>query len=167
MHVVLIRFSSMGDVVLQSPLIAWLKFKFPKIKITFVTSNEFKGFVEGHDLIDNVITHSRKSGMDDIQELKNVAKQIKELKPDFIIDLHNTLRAKLIRFYCKTIPSVKVYKRTLLRNLLIWFKIDLLKKLKSHHERIIEDFQFLFSTDYDRDELETFFNLNNIINFTT
>jgi len=156
MHIVLIRFSSMGDVVLQSPFIAWIKLKLPQTKITFVTSSEFKGLVQGHDLIDHVITHDRNSGMDDIQQLKSIANQIKLSKPDLIIDLHNTLRAKLIRFFCWNIPQIKVNKRTMLRNILIYFKIDFLNKLSSHHERIIEDFKFLFSTDYDRDELENF-----------
>jgi ADP-heptose:LPS heptosyltransferase len=151
----------MGDVVLQSALVAWLKFKFPHIKISFVTSIEFKGFVEGHEFIDHVITHSRKAGLDDIRELKSVANQIKALKPDFIIDLHNTLRAKLIRLYCMTTPSIAVYKRTFLRSILIWFKIDFLKKLKSHHERVIEDLAFLFSSPYERSQLEEFINIKN------
>jgi len=103
-----------------------------------------------------VITHECKSGLEDIRQLKNIASEIKALKPDCIIDLHNTLRAKLIRFFCSTIPAVKVYKRTLLRNILILFKIDFLKKLTTHHERVINDFKFLFCAGYDRIELEEF-----------
>jgi lipopolysaccharide heptosyltransferase II len=157
MHIVLIRFSSMGDIVLQTPFISWLKSQFPKCRITFITSSQFTGLIEGHPFIDNVIGYDRLKGMDDIRALKALSTKITaDLKADFIIDLHGTTRGKLIRFFCHSIPSIKVYKRGLSRFLLVALKIDLLKRLETHHERLIQDFKVLFGKPYNKSDLMEF-----------
>jgi heptosyltransferase-2 len=171
MHIVLIRFSSLGDIILQSPILGWLKSHYPKCTITFITSQEFSSLVKGHPYIDNVHTIERKKGMDDIKQLKLVANYISnELGPDLIIDLHNTLRAKIIRLFCFKIPAIVVDKRSFLRTLLIRFKLDFLKKLESHHERIINDFKFIFKKDFDSNKVIQFNSeqtQNNKIGLTT
>lgn len=158
MHIVLIRFSSLGDVVLQTGLAAWLKLKFKDCKITFVTSKEFSSLVDDHDYIDDIILYKRSRGFDDIKTLYHLAQEISRLHPDFVIDLHGTLRAKLLHLFGANLKFIKVNKRTILRNILIRFKIDFLKKLKSHHERLMIDFSGILGKDYSRDELEDFIN---------
>lgn len=156
MHIVLMRFSSLGDIVLQTPLIAWIKKHYPKTRITFVTSQEFSHLVKDHPFIDDVIFHTRAKGIQDIKQLLSLTKKIRSLKADLILDLHDTLRAKIIRQFSYNTPAIKVNKRTLLRKILVHFKIDWLKRLKSHHERVIDDFKFLFSKSYERTELENY-----------
>jgi ADP-heptose:LPS heptosyltransferase len=157
MHIVLIRFSSMGDIVLQTPFISWLKMQFPKCRITFVTSAQFTPLVAGHPFIDEVISYERARGLKDIKSLKALAENISnELQADFIIDLHGTTRGKLIRFFCHHIPSIKVYKRGFARFLLVKLKIDFLKKLETHHERVIADFKILFAKEYQKSELMSY-----------
>lgn len=157
MHFVLIRFSSLGDVILQSPICAWLKFQFPNCKITFITSEEFSSLVTKHPYIDQVKTIKRLKGRDDIKQLVDISYFIEnEIKADFIIDLHNTLRAKLIRFLSFKTPSVAVFKRNFLRALLIRFKVNFLKNMETHHERVINDMRFLFNQDFDYDEIASF-----------
>lgn len=159
MHIVLIRFSSLGDVILQSPLIAWIKSQFPKSKITFITSREFRPLVSGHEYIDEVITIERLKGFEDIKQIHNLAKNIKELKPDLIIDLHGTLRAKLIHLFSFNTPFIRTDKRSILRFILIRLKLDFLKNMESHHERVINDFKFIFKRDFDIDRTIQF-NIN-------
>lgn len=143
----------MGDVVLQSGFCAWLKKNVSSVKITFVTSKEFASLVRDHPFIDHVITHHRAKGKSDFDQLKQIALKIKESKPDLIIDLHNTLRAKVIRLLTLKIPSLVVNKRSFQRWLLVKFKIDRLKHLAPHVERLIKDFQFLCPTRYEKSEL--------------
>lgn len=157
MHFVLIRFSSLGDIILQSPIFSWLKFQFPSCKITFITSVEFSALVEGHPYIDEVKTIKRLKGVEDIKQLRFLANEIQQdLNADIIIDLHNTLRAKLIRFFCFKIPSIIVHKRSFLRFLLVKLKINLLINLESHHERVINDIRFMLNKTFDFDELAQF-----------
>ncbi len=145
MHVVIVRFSSLGDIILQTPLMSWLKLSFPNLKISFVTSREFSSLVEGHPHIDSLYYLDRSKGLKDIKNIQSLANQIQETAQiDFVIDLHNTLRAKILRFFISGIPKIVVDKRSILRKILIYFKWDLMKNLPSHHERLIKDFAFLF-----------------------
>lgn len=170
MHIVLIRFSSMGDIVIQSAFVAWLRQNIKNLKITFITSAEFSSLLTNHPFVDQVITHERAKGLKDIKQLKKISHQICELNPDFIIDLHGTLRAKLIKLFTLNIPHISVAKRSFLRFLLVKFKIDLLKDIKPQVERTIEDFSFLTSSSYELEELSSFVSLqtkNNNNSLTT
>ena len=143
----------MGDVVIQTSLFAWIKQNFPSAKITLITSDAFTPLVESHKFIDEIISFSKTRGISDFKNLYHLSKKI---KADVLIDLHNTLRAKVLRSFCLGIPAVKVNKRTFLRFLLIKFKKNYLGHLESHHERTIIDFEFLFQKLYERDSLEEF-----------
>lgn len=143
----------MGDIVLQTSLFAWLKLNFSNCRITLITSSEFTGLVNNHDFIDNVISYQKEKGLEDIKGLRQLARDI---QGDFLFDLHNTLRSKLLRLFCFKTPTIKVFKRSFARFLLINFKINHLSHLESHHKRIIKDFAFLFQCDFDQDELEQF-----------
>jgi ADP-heptose:LPS heptosyltransferase len=147
----------MGDIVIQTPLINWLKSKISNFKITFLTSKEFQALVENNDQIDSVIYYERKKGREDFNQLMGLSSQIRnEIKPDLILDLHNTLRGKVIKLFTPSIPKITINKRSLRRFLFIKFKINLFKKLETHHERIIYDLHKIFHQTYFRDDLEDF-----------
>ena len=152
MHVAIIRFSSMGDVVLQSSFINWLKTYHKDIKITFVTLANFKDIYEGHPFIENLITIPKKKGLEDLKQLRLLGQRLQN-DCDLIFDLHGTLRSQIINLFNYKKPFIKVDKRSFKRWLLVKFKINLLKKLESHHERINKDFQFLFDTKISKKNL--------------
>ena len=63
-HIVLIRFSSLGDVLLQSPVMSWLKTILGKdVHITFFTSSEFVSLFDGHPVLDDLHSFDRKNGI--------------------------------------------------------------------------------------------------------
>ena len=159
MHIGIIRFSSMGDVLLQTPWLAWLKKYNKNIKISFITLSSFRSLVESHPFIDEGIYIDKKSGLEDIKQLWPLAKQI-EKNIDIIFDLHGTLRSSLIRKFCFSVPVIKVYKRSLQRSLLVRTKWDTLNKLESHHTRIINDFSFLGDSAFDTDDISEFLKLS-------
>ncbi len=153
MHFAFIRFSSMGDIVLQTPLFAWIKFHFPNSKISLITGADFHELFLDHEFIDEIIPYKKKKGRDDIACLKLLSQ---DLKADVIIDLHNTLRGKVLRLFSWKTPTIVVNKRGFRRLLLIKFKLNFLKNLSSHHKRVIEDFAFIFDRPVDFDKLELF-----------
>ncbi len=163
MNFVLIRFSSLGDVVLQTPFAALLKFLYPDAHISFLTSEPFKSLVENHPYIDEVRTIKRLKGVADRSQLKLLAREIDQKKNTVVFDLHGTLRAKLIRLYLKKTPCIQIPKRSVLRKILIWTKLDFLKSLPSHHERVIRDLSFLFPNDFTTKDIERF-NQEKVIN---
>ena len=85
----IIRFSSIGDIVLTTPVIRCLKKQVPDAEIHFLVKNSFRSVVEHNPYIDklHVLAHS--------WEL--MIEELKTENYDFIIDLHHnttTLRVK-------------------------------------------------------------------------
>lgn len=153
MHILLIRFSSMGDVVLQSATINWLRSLLGNsLRLTFVTSQEFASLIDSHPGLDEVITFNRRGG----ESWKHLIQKIDhadKLNPiDLIIDLHGTLRSFRLRMSYWTTPCLVADKRRWERFLLtklkgVWPKRLIHSRLfglENQVERIINDFEGLF-----------------------
>lgn len=153
MHILLVRFSSMGDVVLQTATVNWLKAFFgPELQISFVTSTEFVSLIDHHPGVHQVIGFNRREG----ESWKHLIKKIDQLNEktpiDLILDLHATLRSFRLRCSFWTIPALTVDKRRWERFLLTKIKSVSLKKifhakafgLTSQAERILKDLESLF-----------------------
>lgn len=90
MKILVIRFSSIGDIVLTSPLVRCIKKQLPQAEVHFITKPQFKAVVEHNPYIDK--THYLAD---------SIAETIAELKAekfDYLIDLHNNLRSLRIKF---------------------------------------------------------------------
>ena len=153
MHILMVRFSSMGDVVLQTATINWLKSLFGQdLKLSFVTSQEFVSLIDSHPGLHRVIGFDRRKG----EKWKDLIKKIdlldEEMPIDMIMDLHATLRSWRLKLSFWTVPALTVDKRRWERFLLTKIKSPLLKKLinkkvfglEPQVERIIKDFADLF-----------------------
>jgi heptosyltransferase-2 len=159
MHFVILRFSSLGDLVMQTGFTSWLKFSFPKCKITFITLTQFTSLIENHPHIDKVIGYEKQSGLKDLKSLSKLGKQIlSEDKVDFIIDLHGTTRAFFFKLLNFSIPSINLDKRRIERQILTKFKIDLLKNAPSQHTRAIIDYSGLFGEKFNLEDLKNSLN---------
>ncbi len=84
MKFLIIRFSSIGDIVLTTPVIRCLKKQLPGSEIHFLTKQSFAAIVESNLYIDKV--HSLAHSWD------TVVHELKQENYDFIIDLHHNLR---------------------------------------------------------------------------
>ncbi|MBU6157989.1 MAG: glycosyltransferase family 9 protein [Bacteroidetes bacterium] len=89
MKILIIRFSSIGDIVLTSPVVRCLKLQVPEVKIHFLTKYEFKSVVENNPYID-AIHYLKESWSDLLLELQSESF-------DLIIDLHHNLRTARIK----------------------------------------------------------------------
>lgn len=84
MKILLIRFSSIGDVVLTTPVVRCLSEQLPDAEIHFITKAAFATVLEGNPHIDRLITIG-----------SSVNEKIEDLKAeryDHVIDLHNNIR---------------------------------------------------------------------------
>ena len=84
MKFLIIRFSSIGDIVLTTPVVRCLKKQLPDSEIHFLTKQSFGTIVENNPYIDKVhlLTHS----------WETVVHELKQENYDYIIDLHHNLR---------------------------------------------------------------------------
>jgi len=115
--ILIIRFSSIGDIVLTSPVIRCLKEQLKDVELHYLTKKAYESVLAGNPHIDK-IHYLEKSLSDSINELK------KE-KFDHIIDLHHNLRT----FWIKTklgVSSSSFDKLNRQKWLLVNFKMNTL-----------------------------------------
>ena len=115
----IIRFSSIGDIVLTSPVARCLKNQFPEAEIHYLTKKRNADLLQANPYIDK------------IQFLEDsLSKTIGELKAenyDYIIDLHNNLRSLRVKLGLK-VKSFSFNKLNIRKLLLTLFKIDTMPK---------------------------------------
>lgn len=114
----IIRFSSIGDIVLTTPVIRCLRKKYPDAEIHFLTKNAFKDIVDQNPSINKVHT------LNDSFEL--MLHQLKTEAYDHIIDLHHNLRTLRIKRFLKEVPSSSFKKLNVEKFILTNFKINTL-----------------------------------------
>ncbi len=86
MKILVVRFSSIGDIVLTSSVVRCLKQQLPQGEIHFLTKSAFRSVVEHNPNIDKVITIQ--------SSIKEVISELKQENYDHIVDLHNNLRTR-------------------------------------------------------------------------
>jgi len=93
--ILIIRFSSIGDIVLTTPIVRALRAKFEKAEIHFLTKSSFLPLVEENPYINKVLTLEK--GRD-----KLLLNQLKTEKYDAVVDLHKNLRTLKIKLALRT-----------------------------------------------------------------
>jgi ADP-heptose:LPS heptosyltransferase len=115
--ILIIRFSSIGDIVLTTPVIRCIKQQLPGVELHFCTKIQYKYLVEENPYIDQI--HYLK------ESLSTLIKELKEEKFDFVVDLHRNIRTKLIKLRLRT--RSKAYdKLRIKRFLYTTFQINLM-----------------------------------------
>jgi heptosyltransferase-2 len=85
----ILRFSSIGDIVLTSPVVRCLKQQVENAEVHFATKKGFASVIEHNPFIDKKIYLE--------EDLNSFIGELKKEKYDYIIDLHNNLRTFLIK----------------------------------------------------------------------
>ncbi|MEW6095872.1 MAG: lipopolysaccharide heptosyltransferase II, partial [bacterium] len=120
--ILIIRLSSIGDIILASPLIRLIRKNFPHAKVDMVVCREFEGLVSYNPNINQVILFDRKTGL---RGLLRLCKKIQEEHYDLIIDIHKKLRSFIICLTSGAKQKTSYNKHSFLRFLLVKFKINL------------------------------------------
>jgi len=114
-HILIVRFSSIGDIILTTPVVRCIRKAYPGAKISFLTKKEYAPLVSGNADISEVIAFDKQSGLPELIRL------LRDQNIDWFVDLHNNLRSNLIRILLR-FPEVSSYhKQTLRRHLLVRF----------------------------------------------
>ncbi len=91
MHKILvIRFSSIGDIVLTTPVVRCLKTQLPFSEIHYLTKEVYHPILVSNPYIDKILTLE--------EGLSNIAPKIRAEKYDYIVDLHHNLRTLSLTF---------------------------------------------------------------------
>lgn len=130
-RVLVIRLSSLGDILLTTPVIRALKSTYPSLTIDYLVSREYKTVIEYNPNISGIYEYD-KSGSNN--ELIN---ELKSNKYDKVIDLHNNLRSRIVSFKLG-VSSLRYKKPSLKKYMLVNFKWNMLDADVSIPERYAE-----------------------------
>jgi heptosyltransferase-2 len=129
-RILLIRLSSLGDVLLSTPLISLLSQKYPSAKIDFVIFQEYSELIRYHPGIHQVFEINKEEGLQGLNQIKN---KLNSQSYEVILDLHNNFRSRWLTLRLSSLFSrVRIYrikKQKFARFLLVKYKINLYRKL--------------------------------------
>lgn len=128
--ILIIRLSSLGDVLLTTPVLRAIKKKYPNVEINFLVKPQYADAVKYNPYISRLLLYNS-------LHFQDLLKEIKSIDCDIVVDLQNNFRSRKltmslgIKTYLYSKPTVKKF-------LLVKFKINLLKDLKSIPQRYVE-----------------------------
>jgi len=154
--ILIIRFSSIGDIVLTTPIIRCLKQQLPNCEIHYLTKIQYKPILDENPYIDRIFCVR--------QKIDEVIDELKTENFDFIVDLHKNFRSlgvrKKLGVKAASFPKLNIKKW-----LLVHFKINRLPNIHIVDRYFVavkslganNDLQGLdyFIPDYDQVKLET------------
>lgn len=119
--ILVIRFSSIGDIVLTTPVIRCLKTQLEgEVEIHYLTKNQYKSILTSNPNVAKVY------GID--KSTNEVVDQLKNEQYDYIIDLHKNLRSKRVTKKLKAL-SFTFDKLNYQKWLITTFKVDKLPRV--------------------------------------
>lgn len=115
--ILVIRFSSIGDIVLTTPVIRCMKQQITDVEVHFLTKEQYVSLVNANPYIDKVFAWNDQS--------KSLLKELRKERYDFIVDLHKNIRTKRVKYYLRK-KSTAFPKLNIKKWILVNFKKDFL-----------------------------------------
>src|SRR5215204_3986235 len=119
MKFLIIRFSSIGDIVLTTPVVRCLKKQLPNVEIHYLIKPQFKIVMAHNPYVDKI--HLLK------EDWEQMIKELKKEKFDYIIDLHHNLRTLRLKKALK-LPSFSFNKRNIEKLIFVKLKWNVMPK---------------------------------------
>lgn len=117
-RILVIRFSSIGDIVLTTPIVRALKEQLDgPVEIHYITKKIHASLVEHNPYVDEVITIEK--------HVSEAAERLRETVYDYVVDLHNNLRSRQVRYLVNAL-TFTVDKRNLAKWLYVRYKREIL-----------------------------------------
>ena len=135
MKILIIRFSSIGDLTQALSIPSFIISNWPQTEIHFVTRKDLSAIIENHPHIQKIWTLDRNSG---IKGLIKLIQELRRQKFTHVYDAHNNLRSFFIRTFINSEMVLVKPMMRLKRFLLINFQINLFEKPFSGQRDLIK-----------------------------
>ena len=119
LKILVVRFSSIGDIVLTSPVVRMLK-KQLNAEVHFLTKSAYVSLLKNNPYIDSVYQIDA--------SINEVIGDLKKENYDYVIDLHNNLRTQILKFKLG-VPSRSFNKLNMEKFMFTTFKMDSIPKV--------------------------------------
>ncbi len=153
LKVLIIRLSSIGDIVLTTPVVRCLKQQLPNAEIHYLTKYSFREILQSNPYIDKL--HLLE------ENFEQVIMKLKKENFDYIIDLHHNLRTLKIKQALKKVKAYSLNKLNVRKWFLTAFKINLLPPVHIV-DRYLETVKILGVVN-DRKGLDYFISAEDIV----
>lgn len=151
--ILIFRFSSLGDIVMATPMIRVLRQKYPYAQIDMVVREDFLDLVKHNPHLDAKIVLNRKEGISGVFKL---LKRLNREHYDVIYDAHRSLRTLFLMPFLRAEKKLYFDKMYIRRSFALTLKLRLLKHLPRTLVRYIEPLKEIGVT-YDQKGPEVFF----------
>jgi ADP-heptose:LPS heptosyltransferase len=119
LKILVVRFSSIGDIVLTTPVVRMLK-KQLNAQVHYLTKSSYVSLLKNNPYIDSVYQIQN--------SISEVIADLKKEKYDYVIDLHNNLRTQILKFRLG-MPAKSFNKLNMEKFMLTNFKLDNIPKI--------------------------------------
>lgn len=117
MKILIVRFSSIGDIVLTTPVVRCVKQQLNEVEVHYVTKQKFKNVIEHNPYLDKIYTFQH--------SINEIITDLRGEQYDYIIDLHHNLRSLKLKWLLKA-KSFSFNKLNWEKFLKVQFKQDVL-----------------------------------------
>ncbi|MBI3500711.1 MAG: glycosyltransferase family 9 protein [Bacteroidetes bacterium] len=118
--ILIIRFSSIGDIVLTTPIIRCIKQQANSAEVHYITKKQFSPILESNPYLNKIYTIEK--------NVSEVSAELKKENYDFIIDLHHNLRSAQVKSILKK-KSKSFSKLNIEKWLMVNFRINKLPNI--------------------------------------
>ena len=119
LKILVVRFSSIGDIVLTTPVVRMLK-KQLNAQVHYLTKSSYVSLLKNNPYIDSVYQIEN--------SISEVIADLKKEKYDYVIDLHSNLRTQILKFRLG-MPAKSFNKLNMEKFMLTNFKLDKMPKI--------------------------------------
>lgn len=123
--ILIIRMSSIGDVILTSPLVRQLRENFTDAQIDFLIRSDYAELVKYNPNVSHILQYDVQTGWKGLRELREF---VKKQGYDIVLDLHRNFRSFYLRRFSPKPIIFKINKHRVRRFLWVKFKINLAKE---------------------------------------
>ncbi len=156
--ILIIRLSSIGDIVLTTPVIKAIKRKY-SCSIDFLVMSNFKEAIDCNPLIDNYILFDKSKYKGMIGIFKFCRENLNEY--DIILDLHSKYRSKIVSKLTRAREKLRYKKRDLITTILVRMGMIPYKSketiVKSYFS-VFNKSKLLKEVSYENDDLDFYYN---------
>lgn len=132
--ILIIRLSSIGDILLATPLIRVLHQKFPEAQIDFLTKSKYAELLETNPFLHRVIRYDQMTKINGLCQIKHA---IMQENYTWLIDIHKNIRTLYLKFRDHIPTHFSIRKYRLKRFILVKFKINLFSNVIPVYQRYL------------------------------
>jgi heptosyltransferase-2 len=128
-RILVIRYSSLGDVALTAPVFDGLLAAFPRAQIALATEKSYAPAIQNHPALTKVMTLQGKG----IFAFWGHVQELRAFKPDWVLDLHDSIRSHLVGGFLRD-AKVLIYDKEAIRRRLLVKKLQVQPSLHTIHK---------------------------------